>query len=135
MEYQKIIHLLDHPPNQPPKFRTKHLVEINDDSYGNYNANSQIRFKTSVLRSVSCDHGDAYIFVNGTITITGGTKESNDANKRLDARKKGLIIKNCAPFRDWISEINNTQIDHAKDLDVVMSMYNLIGYSDNYSKT
>ena len=84
MEYQKIINLLGHPPNQPSKFRTKHLVEINDDSYGKNNANSQSRFKTSMLRSVSCDHGDAYIFVNGTITITGGTKYANDANKRLD---------------------------------------------------
>ena len=48
---------------------------------------------------------------------------------------KEIIFKNCAPFTDCISEINNTQVDNAKDLDVVMLMYNLIEYSDNYSKT
>ena len=46
-----------------------------------------------------------------------------------------VVFKNCAPFTDCISEINNTQIDHAKDIDIVMSMYNLIEYRDNYSKT
>ena len=46
-----------------------------------------------------------------------------------------MIFKNCAPFRDFISEINNTQIDQAKDLYVVVSMYNLIECSNNYSKT
>ena len=46
-----------------------------------------------------------------------------------------MIFKNCAPFADSISEINNTQIDNAKDIDVVMPMYNLIEYNDNYSKT
>ena len=48
-------------------------------------------------------------------------------------RKK--IFKNCAPFTKCISKINNTQIDNAKDIDIVMPMYNLIEYSDNYSKT
>ena len=45
------------------------------------------------------------------------------------------MFKDCAPFNDCISEINNTQIDHAKQIDVIMSMYNLIEYSNNYSKT
>ena len=55
--------------------------------------------------------------------------------ERLDKKYKGVIFKNCAPFTDWISEINNTQTDNAKDLDVVMLMYNLVKYSDNYLKT
>ena len=55
--------------------------------------------------------------------------------ERLDEKYKGVIFKNCAPFTDWISEINNTQTDNAKDLDVVMLMYNLVKYSDNYLKT
>ena len=46
-----------------------------------------------------------------------------------------MIIKNCDPFTNCISEINNIQIDNAKDIDTVMPMYNLIEYSDNYSKT
>ena len=52
-----------------------------------------------------------------------------------DQRDKGVIVKNCAPFTDCKSEINSTQTNNAKDLDVVMPMYNLIEYSDNYSKT
>ena len=46
-----------------------------------------------------------------------------------------MIFKNCAPFTNCISEFNNTQIGNAKDIDIVMSMYNLIEYSDNYAKT
>ena len=49
--------------------------------------------------------------------------------------RKNMIIKNCAPFADCISEINSTQVDNAKDIDVVMSSYNLIEYRNNYSKT
>ena len=48
---------------------------------------------------------------------------------------KKIIFKNCAPFTNCISEINNTQVDNAKDIDIVMPMYNLIEYSDNYAKT
>ena len=47
---------------------------------------------------------------------------------------KKEVFKNCAPFTNCISEINNTQVDNAKDIDIVMPMYNLIEYSDNYSK-
>ena len=46
-----------------------------------------------------------------------------------------MIFKNCPPFINYISEINNTQVDNAKDLDGVMPMYNLIEYSNYYSKT
>ena len=67
------------------------------------------------------------ILVKGTITITGP--------KRLDERNESVIFKNCAPFTKCISKINNTEIDNAQDVDVVMPMYNLIGYSNNYSKT
>ena len=69
MEYQKLINLSDIAPNQPSKFRTKNWVEINDDSRGTHNTNSQIKFKTSVLKSSSCVYSDSYILVNGTITI------------------------------------------------------------------
>ena len=51
MEYQKIMNLLDNTPSQPTKFRTKNWVEINDDAHGTYNNNSQIKSKTSMLRS------------------------------------------------------------------------------------
>ena len=133
MEYQKIINLLNNTPYQPTKFRTENWVQINDDSRGTYNTNIQIKFKTSMLRSIFCDYSDAYILVSGTITVTGAG--ADDAAKRSDERNKGVMFKNCAPFTDCIREINNTQIDNAKYTGVLMSMYNLIEYSDNYLKT
>ena len=119
--------------NQPTKFRTKNWVEINGESRGTYNTNSQIKFKTSMLRLSLCDYNDLYILVSETITIIGAGRD--DAVRRLYEKNKGVMFKNCAPFTDCISEINNTQIDNAKYIDVVMPMYNLIEYSDNYSKT
>ena len=133
MEYQKIANLLDNVLNQPSKFRTRNWVEINDESKESYNTGSDIKFKTTMLRSNLCDYADAYILVKGTITITGAGDD--DAAKRLDERNKGVIFKNCAPFTKCISRINNTDIDNAQDIDIVMPMYNLIEYSDNYSKT
>ena len=59
MKYQKIINYLDNSSNQLSKFRTKNSIEINDQSRGVYNTNSDIRFKTTVLKSSLCDYGDA----------------------------------------------------------------------------
>ena len=86
-----------------------------------------------MLRSNLCDYADAYIFVNGTTIITGAGDD--DASKQLDERNKGVMFKSCAPFTKCISKINNTNIDNAQDIDIVMPTYNLIEYSDNYSKT
>ena len=61
MEYQEIINLLDNTVNQPSKFRTKNLVEINYDFCGTCNTNSQSKFKTMILKSNLCDYSDAYI--------------------------------------------------------------------------
>ena len=69
MDYQTIINLWDNTPNQPTKFRTKNRVEINDELRETYNVYSQIKFKTSMLRSSLCDYKDAYILVSGTITV------------------------------------------------------------------
>ena len=75
-----------------------------------------------------------YILVKGTITIPGEGANNDDA-KQADERGKSVTFKNCAPFTKCISRINNTDIDNAQDIDIVMPMYNLIEYSDNYSKT
>ena len=83
-----------------------------------------------MLRSSLYDYSDAYILVSATITVPNTAATGANQNNR-----KNIIIKNCAPFTNCISEINNTQIDNAKDIDIVMSMYNLIEYSDNYYKT
>ena len=92
--------------------------------------NSQIKFKTSILKSSLRNYSDAYTLVNRTITITGDGADDNA--KRLDERYKGVIFKNCASFIDCMCEINNTQVENAKDLDVLMSMYDLIEYCNNY---
>ena len=86
-----------------------------------------------MLKSSLCDYSDAYILVKGTITITGAGADA--AARQADERDEGVAFKNCAPFINCISEINNTQVDNAKDIDIVMPMYNLIEYSDHYVKT
>ena len=131
MEYQKIANLLNDESNKPSKFRTRNWVEINDDIRGAYSPNKQIRFKTAMLRSSLCDYSDAYILVKGNISVNntaGAGAAANNTNKKV-------IFKNCAPFINCISKINNAQTDYAEHIDIVMPMYNLIEYSDNYSKT
>ena len=133
MEYQKIANLIYSTSNQPSKFKTRNWVEINDESRGAYNVNSQIKFKTTMLKSSLCDYSDAYILFKGAIEIAGAGADA--AAKQADERDKGVALKNCAPFISCISEINNTQVDNAKDIDIVMLMFNLTEYSDNYAKT
>ena len=131
MEYQKIANLLNNGSNKPSKFRTRTQVEINDEARGTYSHNKQIKFKTSMLRSSLCDYSDAYILVKGNITVNNTAADGAAANNT----NKKVIFKNCAPFTNCISKINNTQIDNAEYVDIVMPMYNLIEYSNNYSKT
>ena len=121
MEYQNITNLLDNASNQPSKFRTKKWVEINDESREGYNVNSQIKFKAAMLKSSLCNYSDAYILVKGTITVD----DTSAAGAAANNTHKKVISKNCTPFTNCIREINNTQIDNAKDIDIVMSMYNL----------
>ena len=131
MEYQKIANLLDSASNKPSKFRTRNWVEINDDKRREYSPNKQIRFKTAMLRSSLCDDSDAYILFKGNITVNNTAVEGAAANNVA----KKVVFKNCALFTNYISKINNTQIDNAECIDIAMPMYNLIEYSDNYSKT
>ena len=80
MEYQKTAHLLDDASDQPPKFKTKNWVEVNDESRGTYSVNSQIKYKTSMLKSSLCDYSHAYILVKGTITVNDTAAADADAN-------------------------------------------------------
>ena len=133
MEYQKIANLIDDASNQPSKFRAKTWIEINDESRRTYNVNSQIKFKTTMLKSSLRDYSDAYILVKGKITITGAGDDA--AARQADERDKGVAFKNCTPFTNCISEINNTQKDNCKDIDIVMLLHDLLEYNDNYAKT
>ena len=151
MEFQKIINFLDITSDNKdqPKFVTKKWVEAYDQSEGNYNVNKEIRIKTSMLRSDLCDFSDAYIVVKGNIIVTKKTftaddieapnntaanaTATNNANNNAFGDKK-LVFKNNAPFINCISKINGVKIDNAEYLDVVMPMYNLLGYSKNDRK-
>ena len=85
MEYQKIANLIDDASNQPSKLRTRSLVEINDESRGAYNVNSQIKFKTTMLKSSLCDYSDVNILVKGTISVNNTAAAGaagNNINKK-----------------------------------------------------
>ena len=84
-----------------------------------------------MLRPSLCDYGDACVLVKGNITVNITTDAGADANNT----NKKIIFKNCAPFTSCISKINNAVVDNAQYIDIVMPTYNLIEYSDNYSKT
>ena len=118
---EKIISLLDDTTNQPSKLRTKNWIEINDESRGKYD-NNHIKFKSSMIMSNLYDYSDIYVLVKGTLTVlnmAAGGAAVNNTNKKV-------IFKNCDPFTNRITEINNTQVYEAQDIDIVMSMYNLI---------
>ena len=128
MENQKIINLLDKTDTDSKHFATKKWYIINDENNTNYGVNKDIgennpdtiKYDTRVLKPNLCDYAKAYILVDGTIRAA-----PTNANKKL-------VLKNCAPFTKCNLEINDEHIDTAENLDIVMPMYNLIEYSDNY---
>ena len=129
MEYQKITNLLGNTSDKVPRFITKKWIEVHDQSGTAENRcypNKQIRLKKLMLRSDSCDYSDTYIVVKGNITVLRGNNDAYD---------KKLAFKSNASFITCILKINNTLIDNAEDLDIVMPMYNLLQYSKNYRKT
>ena len=126
MEYDKINNLVNSESEKLSKFATRDYIKVNSLS-NTYNENMSIRFKTPMLRSDLCDYADAYILVNGTVTVAG--------NQPRDRQNRPLILKNNAPFVSCITRINNELVEDADDLDIVISMYNLLEYSKNYRKT
>ena len=128
MENQKIINLLDKIDTDSKHFASKKWYVINDENNTNYAVNKDtgannpntIKYDTRVLKPNLCDYAEAYIFVGGTIRGTGGNNNTR------------LALKNCASFTKCNLEINDEHVDTAEKLDIVMPMYNLIEYSDNY---
>ena len=125
MEFQKIVNFLDTAFDNKdlPKFLTKKWIEVYDQSEKKYTPNKKIRIKTSLLKSNLCDFSDAYIIVKGIITVVRPNNEK---------RNKAVTFKNNAPFINCISEINGVKIDNAEDLDVLITMYNLLEQSKYY---
>ena len=152
MKFQKIVNFLDTTSDDEdlPRFVTKKWIEVYDQSGGNYNANKEIRIKTLMLKSDLCDYSYAYIVLKGDIIATKkvfiapdferlhntnlNAINTNNANNNAFGEKK-LVFKNNTQFINCISKINGIKSDNAEDLDVVMSMYNLLEYSKNYKKT
>ena len=128
MENQKIINLLNKDDTDSKHFATKKWYIINDENNTNYGVNKDtgennpdtIKYDTRVLKPNLCDYAEGYIFLDGTIRAAAA-----NANTRL-------VLKNCAPFTKCNLEINDEHVDAAENLDIVMPMYNLIEYSDNY---
>ena len=129
MENLKIINLLDKIDTDSKHLATKKWYVINDENNTNYGVDKKtgannpdtIKYDTRVLKPNLCDYAEAYILVDGTI------RAANNVNNNTR-----LALKNCAPFTKCNLEINDEHVDTAENLDIVMLMYNLMEYSDNY---
>ena len=128
MKNQKIVNLLDKIDTDSKHFATKKWYIINDENDTNYGVNKDtgadnldtIKYDTRVLKPNLCDYAEAYILVDGTIRATNAVNATR------------LVLKNRAPFTKCNLEINDKHVDTAENLDIVMPMFNLIEYSDNY---
>ena len=84
-----------------------------------------------MIKSNLCDCSHPYILVKGTITVPNTAA----AGTAVNSTNKKVIFKNCAPFTKCITKINNTQVDDAQKIDIIVPLCNLIEYSAAYSKT
>ena len=139
MENQKIINLLDKIDTNSKHFANKKWYIINDEDNTNYGVNKDtgpdtpdtIKYNSRVLKPNLCDYAEAYILVDGKIRAIPGAAVGNPpAVPALNLTR--LALKNCAPFTKCNLQINDEHVDTAENLDIVMPMYNLIEYSDNY---
>ena len=125
METQKIVNLLNDTENEYLKFATRKWYIINDQNVGQYgrgNENdSTIKFDTKVVIPNLCGYSDAYILVTGDIKVAGFATNTN------------VAFKNCAPFTRCVTNINDEHVETTENLDIIVSMYNLIEYLDNYA--
>ena len=125
METQKIVNLLNDSEKLNSKFATRKWYIINDQSNGEYGIgndnDSTIKSETKVIKPNLCDYSDACILVTGNIKFTGIATDTN------------VAFKNCAPFTSCVTHVNDEHVETAENLDIIMALYNLIEYSDNYA--
>ena len=121
METQKIINLLNDSSNKESKFATKNWYIIDSQTTkGKFKQGDNIKFETETIKSSLSDYSDAFILVEGNITVA--------ANNDTD-----VAFKNFAPFPTCRTEIDDIFVDEENHIYIAMPMYNLIEYSDNYS--
>ena len=135
METQKIVNLLNGSDNENSKFATKKWYIIDNESKGNYSHHNPIKFLTKSIESSLCDYSDAYILVTGNITVTRTIAGDPVQRKQALNAATQVVFKNCAPFKNCRTEINDIFINNADFINITMPMYNLIEYSDSYSNT
>ena len=104
------------------KFETRKWNIVHDNSKSSYHATNKIIYNTEVSKSNFCDYNVAYILVRSDITV-------------VVAPATQVAFKNCGPFTNCATKTDETTIDDAENLDLVMPMYNLIEYNSNYSGT
>ena len=135
METEKIVNLLNSSENEYLKFATKKWYITDSETKDSYSHHDQIKFLIKSIESSLCDYSDGYILVTGDITVTRTIPAEGDKRiprkKSLDAATR-VAFKNCAPFKDCRTEINDTFVDYADFINIAMPTYNLIEYSDNY---
>ena len=120
METQKIVNLLNNSENEYSRFATKKWNIIDSESKGNYSHENPIKYLTKSIESSLCDYSGAYILVTGNINVVGGDNNKN------------LALKNCAPFKKYRTERNETFVDDAEHISIVIPTYNLIEYRNIY---
>ena len=123
METQKIVNLLNSSEYEFSNLQQKKWYIIHSESKGNYSRKNPFKFWTSSLETSLCDYSEAYVLVTGNLAVAGA-----------DNNTKGGF-KNCATFRKCKTQINDTFIDEAEDINITIPMYNLTEYSDNYCDT
>ena len=119
------------------KMKTQNLQQqkwyvIDSESKCKYSHKNEIKFLRNSLESSLCDYSDAYILVTWNITVTRRNAANEDI--ALNAATQ-VVFKNCAPFKNFRTEINDTFVDSADFINITMPMYNLIEYRDSYSDT
>ena len=125
METQEIVNLLNDSDNESSKFATRKWYIINDQNKGQYGRgdenDSTVKLEEKVIKPNPCDYSDAYILVTEDIKIADIVADTNVASK------------NCVPFTGCVTHVNAEHGETAENLDIIIPMYNLIEYSDNYA--
>ena len=125
MKTQKIVNLLNDSKNESLTFVTRKWYIINDQNNGQYGRGNEndatIKFETKVIKPNLCDYSDVYILVTGDIKVADVAANTN------------VAFKNCALFTGRVTHINDEHVETAENVEIIMPMYNLIEYSDNYA--